>query len=56
MYCSYSFDEKLDIYSFISDDKEEIMVQEKISTEAARGCVELWLLQVIFFYSTPQFL
>ncbi|OXU22263.1 hypothetical protein TSAR_003308 [Trichomalopsis sarcophagae] len=40
------FNEKLEIYSIISDDKEEIMMQEVISTEAARGCVEKWLVQV----------
>ncbi|KAJ8683862.1 hypothetical protein QAD02_019654 [Eretmocerus hayati] len=40
------FNEKLEIYSIISDDKEEIMLEELISTEAARGCVERWLVQV----------
>ncbi|XP_014211752.1 dynein heavy chain 12, axonemal [Copidosoma floridanum] len=40
------FDQKLNIYSMVSDDKEEINFVETISTEAARGCVERWLLQV----------
>lgn len=30
----------------ISDDREEIKVQDIISTSAARGCVERWLVQV----------
>lgn len=42
-----SFDEYLDIYCMFSDDKEEVPMQEIISTSAARGCVERWLLQVI---------
>jgi hypothetical protein len=29
-----------------SDDKEEVMMKEIISTLAARGCVERWLIQV----------
>ncbi|XP_043503405.1 dynein axonemal heavy chain 12-like [Polistes fuscatus] len=40
------FNETLEIYSMISDEKEEIMLQNYISTEAARGCVEKWLIQV----------
>lgn len=32
----------------ISDDREEVSMQELISTEAARGCVEKWLVQVTF--------
>ncbi|KAG7205245.1 hypothetical protein KM043_018325 [Ampulex compressa] len=40
------FDEDMNIFSMISDDKEEITLQEQISTAAARGCVEKWLLQV----------
>ncbi|XP_046823509.1 dynein axonemal heavy chain 7-like [Vespa crabro] len=40
------FNESLEIYSIISDQKEEIMLQGRISTEAAHGCVEKWLIQV----------
>lgn len=29
-----------------SEDYEEVRMQEKISTIAARGCVERWLIQV----------
>lgn len=31
----------------ISEDNEEVAMQVKISTAAARGCVELWLAQVL---------
>lgn len=44
------FNDKMEIFSFVSDDKEEIMVQELISTAAARGCVEKWLVQVRNLY------
>lgn len=30
-----------------SDDKEEVKMEELISTSAARGCVEKWLVQVV---------
>ncbi|KAK2581073.1 hypothetical protein KPH14_006115 [Odynerus spinipes] len=40
------FNDALEIYSMISDEKEEIMMQGHISTAAARGCVEKWLIQV----------
>ncbi|XP_019696725.1 dynein heavy chain 7, axonemal [Harpegnathos saltator] len=40
------FDEDLEIYCMFSDDKEEVPMQEVISTAAARGCVERWLFQV----------
>ncbi|XP_076243987.1 dynein heavy chain at 62B [Calliopsis andreniformis] len=40
------FDEQLEIYSMFSEDSEEVTMQEKISTAAARGCVERWLIQV----------
>jgi len=40
------FDEELQIYSMFSDDREEVMMKEIISTLAARGCVERWLIQV----------
>lgn len=40
------FNEELEIYSMFSEDKEEIKMQEIISTSAARGCVERWLVQV----------
>lgn len=30
-----------------SDDKEEVGMQDRISTAAARECVERWLIQVI---------
>lgn len=33
-----------------SDDNEEIMMKELISTAAARGCVERWLIQVQAYY------
>lgn len=29
-----------------SEDYEEVRMQERISTAAARGCVERWLIQV----------
>lgn len=29
-----------------SEDYEEVKMQERISTAAARGCVERWLIQV----------
>lgn len=29
-----------------SEDSEEVNMQERISTAAARGCVERWLIQV----------
>lgn len=32
-----------------SDDKEEVKLQEIVSTAVARGCVERWLIQVILF-------
>lgn len=37
-----------------SDDKEEVAMQERISTAAARGCVERWLIQVISFGLTTD--
>ncbi|KOC62554.1 Dynein heavy chain 7, axonemal [Habropoda laboriosa] len=40
------FDEELEICSMFSEDNEEVRLQEKISTAAARGCVERWLVQV----------
>ncbi|XP_076222913.1 dynein heavy chain at 62B [Nomia melanderi] len=40
------FDHQLEIYSMFSEDNEEVTMQEKISTAAARGCVERWLVQV----------
>ncbi|XP_048510723.1 dynein axonemal heavy chain 7 isoform X3 [Athalia rosae] len=40
------FNSELEIFSMISDDKEEIKIQDIISTSAARGCVEKWLVQV----------
>ncbi|CAB0032367.1 unnamed protein product [Trichogramma brassicae] len=40
------FNSDLEIYSIISDEKEEIMIHELISTATARGCVERWLVQV----------
>ena len=36
----------MDICSMFSEDYEEVRMQEEISTAAARGCVERWLLQV----------
>jgi len=33
-----------------SDDNEEIMMKEFISTAAARGCVERWLIQVQIYH------
>jgi len=46
LFTYYRFDEELQIYSMFSDDKEEVMMHEIISTEVARGCVERWLIQV----------
>lgn len=40
------FNDNQEIYSMFSDDKEEVKLQEIISTSAARGCVERWLVQV----------
>ncbi|XP_017762251.1 PREDICTED: dynein heavy chain 12, axonemal-like [Eufriesea mexicana] len=40
------FNEELEISSMFSEDNEEVRLQEKISTAAARGCVERWLIQV----------
>ncbi|XP_024937311.1 dynein heavy chain 7, axonemal isoform X2 [Cephus cinctus] len=40
------FNEDLEIHSMFSDDKEEVKFQDVISTVAARGCVERWLVQV----------
>nr|XP_033342927.1 dynein heavy chain 12, axonemal isoform X1 [Megalopta genalis]XP_033342928.1 dynein heavy chain 12, axonemal isoform X2 [Megalopta genalis] len=40
------FDDHLEIYSMFSEDHEEVGMQDKISTSAARGCVERWLVQV----------
>nr|XP_012154186.1 PREDICTED: dynein heavy chain 12, axonemal isoform X1 [Megachile rotundata] len=40
------FSEEMDIFSMFSEDAEEVNVQERISTTAARGCVERWLVQV----------
>ncbi|XP_015126095.2 dynein heavy chain 12, axonemal [Diachasma alloeum] len=40
------FNDQLEILSMFSDDKEEVQFQEMISTSAARGCVERWLIQV----------
>lgn len=42
------FNEKLEIFSMFSDDREEVAFQELVSTDAARGCVERWLVQVSF--------
>jgi dynein heavy chain len=43
------FTDILEIYSMISDDTEEIILKDIISTAAARGCVEKWLVQVKSF-------
>nr|CAD7446891.1 unnamed protein product [Timema bartmani] len=40
------FDDKLDIYSMLSAQGEEVKLIRKVSTEEARGSVEKWLLQV----------
>lgn len=40
------FDEKLDIHSMFSIEKEEVHYLNIVSTEAAKGSVEKWLLQV----------
>nr|XP_034175500.1 dynein heavy chain 12, axonemal isoform X3 [Osmia lignaria] len=40
------FNDEMEIYSMFSEDGEEVNVQEQISTAAARGCVERWLVQV----------
>lgn len=39
----------------LSDDKEEVTMQQLISTSAARGCVEKWLVEVSFFLFTRLF-
>nr|CAD7410664.1 unnamed protein product [Timema poppensis] len=39
------FDDKLDIYSMLSAQGEEVKLIRKVSTEEARGSVEKWLLQ-----------
>lgn len=40
------FNEDLEILSMFSDDREEVKFEELVSTDAARGCVERWLVQV----------
>lgn len=40
------FNKSLEALSMISIEKEEVQFLEKVSTEAARGSVERWLLQV----------
>ena len=40
------FDEKLDIISLYSSEKERLLLSEKISTVDAKGSVEKWLLSV----------
>ena len=35
-----------------SDDKEEVKLEDLISTVAARGCVEKWLVQVCHIIAT----
>ncbi|CAG5101569.1 Similar to DNAH7: Dynein heavy chain 7, partial [Cotesia congregata] len=40
------FNKDREIYAMTGDDGEEIMIQEIISTDAAKGCVEKWLIKV----------
>ncbi|XP_053982803.1 dynein axonemal heavy chain 7 [Hylaeus volcanicus] len=40
------FNPEMEIYSMFSEDFEEVNMQDTISTAAARGCVERWLIQV----------
>ncbi|XP_063709228.1 dynein axonemal heavy chain 12-like [Culicoides brevitarsis] len=40
------FDENLDIHSMFSVEREEVQFLQKISTTAAKGSVEKWLLEV----------
>jgi len=42
------FSNNLDILKMLSIEGEEIILHQCISTIEARGCVEKWLLQVIF--------
>lgn len=42
------FDPNLDIVSLFSSEKEKLQLLEKVSTVAAKGSVEKWLLAVCF--------
>jgi dynein heavy chain, axonemal len=42
------FDQNLDIVSLFSSEKEKLQLVEKVSTVAAKGSVEKWLLAVCF--------
>ncbi len=45
-YCRLEFTEALDILAMYSSEGEKVGFSESISTSAARGAVEKWLLQV----------
>ncbi len=44
--CRLEFTEALDILAMFSSEGEKVVFSESISTSAARGAVEKWLLQV----------
>ncbi len=44
--CRLEFTESLDILAMYSSEGEKVTFSESISTSAARGAVEKWLLQV----------
>ncbi len=44
--CRLEFTESLDILAMFSSEGEKVTFSEAISTSAARGAVEKWLLQV----------
>ena len=44
--CRLEFLENLDIVSMFSSEGEKVKLSQSISTSAARGAVEKWLLQV----------
>ena len=46
---SLEFDDKLDILSLCSSEKERLSLREKVSTSEAKGSVEKWLSKVILF-------
>ena len=44
--CRLEFLENLDIVAMFSSEGEKVELSESVSTSAARGAVEKWLLQV----------
>ena len=46
LFCRLEFLDNLDIVSMFSSEGEKVKLSQSISTSAARGAVEKWLLQV----------